>query len=154
MSFPVSLDTPYLAVDQSILQRNLRAMAESTSRHGLALRPHAKTHKCVEIARRQLALGAVGLTVATVGEAEVFAAAGFDDLFIAYPVWASEGRAHRLNALAQQIRLRVGVESVEGARALGRAVGDASIEVLIEIDCGHHRTGISPEHAGEPHAGW
>ncbi len=67
------LDTPFLLVDNEVLERNLSTMAQSAAAHGWTLRPHAKTHKCAEIARRQLALGAVGLTVATVGEAEAFA---------------------------------------------------------------------------------
>ena len=76
-------DTPYLAVDLAILDRNLAEMARSAQARGLALRPHAKTHKCVEIARRQVTLSGGGLTLATVAEAEVFADAGFDDVFIA-----------------------------------------------------------------------
>ncbi|MDQ4119770.1 MAG: alanine racemase, partial [Actinomycetota bacterium] len=82
------LDTPFLAVDAAALERNLAAGAALARSRGLAWRPHAKTHKCVEIARRQLAHGAAGLIVATVAEAEVFADAGCDDLFVAYPVWA------------------------------------------------------------------
>ena len=76
-----------------MLDRNIARMAAFTRDRGLALRPHAKTHKCLEIGRRQLAAGAVGITVATVAEAEVFAAAGFDDLFIAYPLWVDAARA-------------------------------------------------------------
>ena len=73
-------DTPFLAVDPDVLERNLTAGATGAARRGLAWRPHAKTHKCVEIARRQRAHGAAGLSVATVGEAEVFADAGCTDL--------------------------------------------------------------------------
>ena len=89
-SLPADLQTPCLVVDRDVLEANLVAMAGHARDHGVALRPHAKTHKCLEIARRQETLGAVGLTVATVGEGEVFADAGFTDLFIAYPVWAPE----------------------------------------------------------------
>jgi len=73
-----SRPTPYLVVDLGVLGRNLSAMAELASRHGLSLRPHVKTHKCLEIAARQLGAGAVGITVATVAEAEIFVAAGFE----------------------------------------------------------------------------
>ena len=107
---PSDIQTPCLMVDRDVLEQNLVAMADHARGHGVVLRPHAKTHKCIEIARRQLTLGAIGLTVATVGEAEVFAAAGFNDLFIAYPVWAAGARAARLRALAEQVALRVGVD--------------------------------------------
>ena len=85
---PEELDTPCLVVDVDLLARNVAAMAEAMRARGLAVRPHAKTHKCLQIAQRQIAAGATGLTVATVAEAEVFTAAGVSDLFIAYPVWA------------------------------------------------------------------
>lgn len=136
-----------LAVDLDVLERNLARMAASARARGIALRPHAKTHKCVEIARRQRDLGAVGLSVATVGEAEVFAAAGHDDLFIAYPVWASPERAVRLRALAERVALRVGVDSTAGAEALGRAV--PGLEVLVEVDSGHARSGVLPGSAAD-----
>jgi len=79
--------TPALVVSAPRLERNIARMAEASRAGGFALRPHAKTHKCVQIAERQLAAGAVGLTVATIGEAEAFADAGVSDLFIAYPLW-------------------------------------------------------------------
>jgi D-serine deaminase-like pyridoxal phosphate-dependent protein len=149
VSLPADLDTPYVAVDLEILDRNLRAMAANAAARGMALRPHAKTHKCLEIARRQMDVGAVGLTVATVSEAELFATAGFTDLFIAYPIWASPARAARLRALAERVALRVGVDSAEGAQALADAVKGASVEVLVEIDSGHHRSGVQPGSAGD-----
>ncbi len=142
------LDTPYLAVDLDVLDRNLDRTAALADASGLALRPHAKTHKCVEIARRQLDRGAVGLTVATVGEAEVFAAAGCVDIFIAYPLWVDAERAGRLSRLAQTCHLAIGVDSVPGATHLGGRL-DPRIEVMVEIDSGHHRTGCDPNEAGE-----
>lgn len=145
-------DTPYLVIDEPLLEANLAAMADHARQLGVALRPHAKTHKSIELARRQLAHGAVGLTVATVGEAEIFAEAGLDDLFIAYPVWAAGPRAMRLRELAGRVRLRVGVDSIEGARMLADVVTSgehpAPLTVAIEVDSGHHRTGVSPEQAG------
>jgi D-serine deaminase-like pyridoxal phosphate-dependent protein len=86
---PADVDTPEILVDVDILDRNIERMAQAVKAKGLALRPHAKTHKIPEIAARQLAAGAAGLTVATIGEAEVFAASGVQDLFIAYPLWIS-----------------------------------------------------------------
>ncbi len=136
--------TPYVTVDADVLDANLRSMAERAAARGLALRPHAKTHKSPEIARRQLALGATGLTVATVSEAEVFRDAG--DVFIAYPIWPSPEQTARLRALTGQVNLRVGVDSAESAEALGRAV--PGLEVLVEVDSGHHRSGVAPEAAG------
>ena len=146
---PGEVPTPALVVELPVLERNLATMAADARRQGATLRPHAKTHKSPEVARRQLALGAVGLTVATVGEAEVFAEAGIDDLFIAYPVWADGSRAARLAALAERTRLAVGVDSVAGAEALGRAraAGPGEIEALVEVDSGQHRSGCRPDEA-------
>jgi D-serine deaminase-like pyridoxal phosphate-dependent protein len=139
---------PGLVVDTDVLDSNLRAMSESAKRRGLALRPHAKTHKCLEIARRQLALGAAGLSVATVAEAEVFADGGIEDLFIAYPVWAGGDRGGRLAALARRVKLTVGVDSVTGAERLAAALGRRTpATVLVEVDCGLHRSGVPPEDA-------
>ncbi len=138
--------TPYAAVDRDVLDGNLAAMAASARTRGLDLRPHAKTHKCAEIARRQLAAGAAGLTVATVAEAEVFADAGCDDLFVAYPLWVDAARGDRVRELAERVVLRVGVESAEGAEALARHAGP--VDVLVEVDSGHHRTGVAPDDVG------
>jgi D-serine deaminase-like pyridoxal phosphate-dependent protein len=139
------LDTPYLAVDLDVLDRNLDRTAALTGASGLALRPHAKTHKCVEIARRQLDRGAVGLTVATVGEAEVFAGAGVADLFIAYPLWPVGPRAARLRALAERVALRVGVDSAEAVDVLAPVLAGTPAEVVVEVDSGQHRSGVRPE---------
>jgi D-serine deaminase-like pyridoxal phosphate-dependent protein len=141
------LATPCAVVDRDVLDRNVATMAARTRDRAMALRPHAKTHKCWEIARRQLAAGASGLTVATVSEAEIFVGAGCTDLFIAYPLWADPRRSERLRDLAQRCSLRVGVDSAEGAVALARNTGGA-FEVLVEVDSGHHRTGVPPEAAG------
>jgi D-serine deaminase-like pyridoxal phosphate-dependent protein len=136
--------TPYLRLDEAILQRNIDAMARLAATAGVALRPHAKTHKSPEIGRRQLAAGAVGLTVATIGEAEVFADAGCTDLFIAYPLWVDADAADRLRALGERVRLAVGCDS---AGAAANLIG-LPLEVLVEIDSGHHRTGVAPADAG------
>lgn len=135
-------DTPFLLLDVEVLDRNLQRMAAATAGSGVALRPHAKTHKSLDIARRQLAAGASGLTVATVSEAEIFADGGVDDLFIAYPLWAAGGRGQRLRALAERVRLRVGVDSAEGARQLATALSGTAAAVLVEVDAGHHRSGV------------
>lgn len=145
------LPTPVTVVDVDVLERNIAEMARHARDAGLALRPHAKTHKSPAIARRQLAAGASGLTGATVSEAEVFAADGFDDLFIAYPLWVDRAKGRRLRALLDGVpRLAIGVDSVEAARALAAQLGDDRdrVSVLVEVDSGHHRTGVAPDLAG------
>jgi D-serine deaminase-like pyridoxal phosphate-dependent protein len=140
--------TPYLRVDLDVLRRNVRRVADWSRAHRVALRPHAKTHKSPRIADLQLAAGAVGLSVATIGEAEVFARHGVRDLLIAYPLWVDEAAAARLKALADQVTLAVAVESLEGAANLGRHLGGSGLEVLVEVDSGQHRTGCTPSEAG------
>jgi D-serine deaminase-like pyridoxal phosphate-dependent protein len=140
--------TPYLRVDLDRLRRNVRRTAEWAASNRLALRPHAKTHKSPEVARLQLGSGAVGLTVATLGEAEVFARSGCTDLFVAYPVWLDERAAERLRDLAEQGAVAIGVDSVEGAARAGRLVAPYGVEVVVEVDSGQHRTGCPPEEAG------
>ncbi|WP_123698083.1 alanine racemase [Agrococcus jenensis] len=141
----MSPSTPFLSVDLERMQANIARTADAATARGLALRPHAKTHKCIEIGRMQLAAGAVGLTVATVGEAEVFAAAGLDDLFIAYPLWVDADRAARLSHLAAVgANVAIGVDSVEGVRRLTRGGLAGRVAVRVEIDAGHHRSGCDP----------
>ena len=82
------------------------------------------------------------MTVATVGEGEVFADAGFTDLFIAYPIWAAGVRGRRLCALAERVALRVGADSSEGVEVLTRALAGTEAEVVVEVESGHHRTGV------------
>jgi len=140
--------TPYLRADLSRVHRNLQRAADLAGAAGVSLRPHAKTHKSREVAELQLGAGAVGLTVATIGEAEAFAAYGCTDLFIAYPLWLEESSARRLIDLAETTRLAIGVDSVAGAANSGRHLGGHDIEVLVEIDSGQHRSGTEPHDAG------
>ncbi|MFH8409950.1 alanine racemase [Streptomyces sp. NPDC018019] len=141
---------PLARLDIDVLERNIARMAAAARSGGFALRPHAKTHKCPQIAARQLAMGASGLTVATIREAEAFADAGVTDLFIACPLWPDADKARRLRRLAEVTALRVGVESAGGARHLGRSLRGAArpVEVLVEIDSGHHRTGAGLDVVG------
>ena len=146
--------TPAVLVDAGRLDRNLAAMAASAARRGLALRPHVKTHKSVEIARRQLAHGAAGISVATLGEAETFADAGHAEIFVAYPLWVDPQRAPRLRALAGRVRLTAGVDSLASVHQLAAAVrGHAELHVLVEVDCGLRRSGVTPAGAGRIAAG-
>jgi len=133
------LDTPALYVDLDALERNIARMQERCRAWGVALRPHVKTHKIPEIAQLQLAAGAIGITVAKVGEAEVLPG---DDVLIAYPL--VKAKLPRVRELAKTRRVKVAVDSVEVARDLQR------IETLVEIDVGVGRTGAqSPEQAVE-----
>ncbi len=148
------LETPALLLDLDIMAANLASTAARLRDRGISLRPHAKTHKSVEIARCQLDHGAAGLTVATIGEAEVFARHGFTDLFIAYPLFASGtkadalGRTRAPGEAAGRRRVR-GRCASPGAGAAPARAARAPAEVLIEIDCGQHRTGVPPGAAGE-----
>ena len=140
--------TPYLRVDLDRLRRNVRRAATWASGHQVSLRPHAKTHKSPEIARLQLGSGAVGLTVATLGEAEIFARHGCTDLFVAYPLWVDGHAVDRLRDLAERATIAIGVDSVEGAARAGRLLAPYGVEVVVEVDSGQHRTGGLPEEAG------
>jgi D-serine deaminase-like pyridoxal phosphate-dependent protein len=141
---PRGLATPAVVVDRSIVDRNIAAMARQVAAAGMALRPHVKTHKMVAVARLQLDAGATGITAGTLGEAEVMAAGGIGDIFIAYPLWITTDGAERLARLHAGIELRVGVESVEAATRLGAAVTGAArpLKVLVEVDSGERRTGV------------
>ncbi|HEY6013190.1 MAG TPA: alanine racemase [Candidatus Limnocylindrales bacterium] len=145
------IETPAVVVDLDRVDANIARMATYMRDRDVALRPHAKTHKSLELGRRQLAAGAVGLTVATIGEAEVFAAGGIDDLFIAYPLIADRGKAERLRQLAERATLSIGVDSTTGAEAIAAAVRGAARRprILVEIDCGGRRTGVLPDAAGD-----
>ncbi len=141
---PDGLDTPCLVVDLDVVEANASRLQATLDGRGVRLRPHVKTHKSVALARMQLDAGARGLTVGTLGEAEVFAAAGLADLFVAYPIWAVGAKAGRLRALHDAIDLSVGVDSVAAAERLAAAVAGASrpLRVVIELDSGGHRTGV------------
>lgn len=141
---PPGIDTPAVVVDRALLEGNVARLQQLLDARGVALRPHAKTHKSVRVARLQLDGGARGLTVGTLGEAEVFAAAGIGDLFVAYPVWADGAKAARLRDLHDAAELRVGADSVAGVERLAAAVRGAPrpLKVLVEIDPGLHRTGV------------
>lgn len=113
------LDTPSLTVDLDRMQQNIERMASIAKAAGVDVRPHAKTHKTPQIAMRQLAAGSPGLTVAKVGEAEVFVDAGIEDFFIAYPLWGPL-KWERLSKLAQRARVRVAADSYEVLEGISR----------------------------------
>jgi D-serine deaminase-like pyridoxal phosphate-dependent protein len=146
-----SVDTPAPIVLVDVMQGNIDRMQSFAAQHNLNVRPHVKTHKCVEIGRRQVKSGAVGITAGNVGEAEVFAAAGFDDIFIAYPIWPAGTKGTRIRRLVETIRLQVGVDNVAAIDALADAMGNEAdrLQVVIEVDCGARRSGAPPEAAGD-----
>ena len=148
-AIPPDLITPAILLDLAIVEANIERMQAHATASGVALRPHVKTHKSVEIGRRQIQAGAAGITAGTLGEVEVFAAAGFDDIFFAYTLFATRARAERLRRVRELARLRVGLDSRRGADALAAGLGrDSALEVVIEVDCGAHRCGVLPEEAG------
>ncbi|MBI2302616.1 MAG: alanine racemase [Armatimonadetes bacterium] len=141
------LDTPALICELDITERNLRAMQAACDAHGVDLRPHIKTHKVPELARWQLDLGAVGLTCAKLGEAEVMAdQAGCDDIFLAYSL-VGEEKHRRLLALLDRIEVRVSVVSLAQAQLLSAGLGGRSVKVRLNVDCGLERDGVDPEEA-------
>ena len=143
--------TPALIVDAAKVARNVERLAAYAMSHGIGVRPHTKTHKSLGMARRQIQAGAVGLTTAKVGEAEVMAEAS-SDLLIAYPT-VDEYRCRRLAKLARGgVTVRVAADSTEGVEALAGAARAAGtrIGVLVDLDVGFHRTGApSPSAALE-----
>jgi D-serine deaminase-like pyridoxal phosphate-dependent protein len=132
--------TPYIRIHHDALLRNLDRLAEYTTRHGIKLRPHAKTHKSLDLARWQLERGAIGLTAAKPAEAEVFAEI-CDDLLLAYPV-VDAARAARVAKLANRIDMKVAVDSECSLAVLSDAAAAATIGILIDLDVGLHRTGV------------
>jgi D-serine deaminase-like pyridoxal phosphate-dependent protein len=139
------LATPALTIDLDILESNLDRMAALCRQHGLGLRPHIKTHKTPELARLQMERGALGLTVAKVGEAEVMTGAGFDNVLVAYPIWGAEN-LKRLAALARSRKMLLSLDNCATAQELSRAMSaqGASIGVLVEFDSGMRRCGVEP----------
>lgn len=143
MSFS-SLSTPCLLVDRERLATNLARMQEKADANEVQLRPHVKTHKSVGLARRQREQGAVGLTVATVEEAVAFLDAGATDIRVAYPVTGRD-KHERLAAWSDRARLSCTVDTVAGVdqAAAVHAHREQPLEVLMEVDAGHGRCGVS-----------
>jgi D-serine deaminase-like pyridoxal phosphate-dependent protein len=144
-----ALPTPALVVDAEALEHNLRFLAGYFANRPAKLRPHFKSHKCVSLAKRQLAAGsAVGITCAKLSEAEALVAGGIKDVLIANQVVGPE-KAQRLAMLNRSASVRSAVDSFEGVAQLGgaAAAAGATVGVLVEVDVGMRRCGVSP---GEP----
>jgi D-serine deaminase-like pyridoxal phosphate-dependent protein len=139
------LDTPALLIDLDRMERNLAKVASYGSEHHLRVRPHTKTHKIPALARRQLELGSVGLTVAKVGEAEVMLDARPPELLVAFPV-IGRSKLDRLMHVARETAVTVSLDSLFAAEQLSAAAGDHQVEVgvLAEVDVGLGRVGVAP----------
>lgn len=137
------METPVPLVDLDRLERNLDRMARYSAEHRLALRPHTKTHKSPRIASEQLRRGAIGLTCATLLEAEVMAGVS-DDLLLAYPP-VGDSKLQRLLSLPEETGITVAIDSKSVAEQLAHAARerDRSVGVLVELDLGMHRVGLS-----------
>lgn len=139
------VDTPALILEMEPFERNLRRMTDSLRDRGVLLRPHAKSHKCTEIALRQLALGAVGVCCQKVSEAEVLAAGGVTDVLIANEVVGAP-KIRRLVELVRRAKLAVCADHPDNVAALASAAADAGVrlDVLVELDVGALRCGVPP----------
>jgi D-serine deaminase-like pyridoxal phosphate-dependent protein len=144
-----AIDTPSLVIDLDAMERNLAKMAAFAKQHGVRLRPHAKMHKSVALARMQIAAGAVGVCVQKTSEAQALAAGGILDIFISNEVIAP-GKLLRVAALAKALqtrggRLAIAVDSLQGVQALAQALGTGKdmIDVFIELDVGQNRCGVA-----------
>lgn len=143
---PADLETPLLLLDEARMQHNIDRMQSRMDALGVRFRPHAKTSKCAEVVRRQIAAGARGITVSTLKEAERFFAAGIDDILYAVAI-APAKFAHALRLARAGLRLTLLVESVAAAEqlsAFGSAEGHG-FDVLVEVDTDGHRSGIAPQ---------
>jgi 3-hydroxy-D-aspartate aldolase len=142
------VDTPALVLEMGAFERNLSRMKDSLAGRNILLRPHAKSHKCPQIAMRQIALGAVGVCCQKVSEAEALVAGGVPDVMIANEV-VGAAKLRRLAALAKQARLAVCADDAGNVRALDAAAREfgVKLDVLVEIDVGARRCGVEP---GEP----
>jgi D-serine deaminase-like pyridoxal phosphate-dependent protein len=143
-------DTPEVVIDLRRVQRNIARAAATAAEHGLALRPHVKTHKLPPIAALQIEAGAVGIQVAKLGEGEVFAGAGFADIFVGYPLVGNRKIARLIELLeTTSSKISIAADTLEVAIPIARAASRAglAVPVVIEVDTGMHRLGVQPGRA-------
>ncbi len=146
-----ALNTPALLIDVDALDRNIAVMADLARAAGVALRPHAKTHKSVDIARRQIAAGAVGVCCAKLGEAEALSEGGIENILITSPV-VGRSATERLIALARTAKgLLATVDNPDVADGL--AASGEPLTLVVDIDPGLHRTGVADADAAVALAG-
>src|ERR1700730_1543614 len=142
------VDTPALVIDLDAFERNLRRLADRVAGSGVRMRPHAKTHKCPVIALQQIELGAVGVCVQKVSEAEALVYGGVKDVLVTNEVVGRQ-KLRRLTALAHNARIGVCVDDAGQAAALDAAAAEAGVTlpVYVEVNMGGNRCGVEP---GEP----
>jgi 3-hydroxy-D-aspartate aldolase len=138
------LQTPALVIDLDAMERNIAAMAAHSKKHGIALRPHAKTHKCSQIALRQIEAGALGICCAKLGEAEALAGAGIDSILLTSPIVTERGIARVMALNAKISELRITCDNASVAAKLDAAALGKKLKVVVDIDPGLGRTGIRP----------
>lgn len=140
-----AIDTPALLLDLDVFERNLEALDRSLAGRSVRVRPHAKAHKCPEIARRQVARGAVGICCQKVSEAEVFVRSGIADVLVANEI-VGAAKLARLARLAGRATIGVCVDDEGNVEDLARAASDAgtTVHVLVEVDVGANRCGVPP----------
>src|SRR5215467_3935696 len=145
------IDTPALIVDLDALEGNIARMAQVMEKNPARLRPHAKSHKCAEIAKRQIAAGAVGVCAQKVSEAEALVAGGVADVLVTNEIVGAQKTA-RLARLARDAKVAVLADAAANVAELDIAARAERVrlDVLVEIDVGAHRCGIEP---GAPAAG-
>lgn len=138
------LPTPGLLIDINRLKMNIEKMAIKASENGVALRPHVKTHKCIEIARLQREYGSGGITVSTLDEALIFADAGFNDITYAVPI--SSNKIDTAFKIGERVHLNLLLDSMRAIELLAKKSKERDIisDVLLKIDCGYHRCGVDP----------
>jgi D-serine deaminase-like pyridoxal phosphate-dependent protein len=138
------ISTPALVVDLDIFEANVAALESMLHGSGKTVRPHVKTHRTPELAKRQLGGSARGVTCATVGEAEAMVAAGIDDVLIANEV-VDDGKLGRVAQLARDARVMIAADDAEAVRALGRQAAQlgVTVGVLIDLDVLLHRCGVT-----------
>ncbi len=143
------LKTPALVIDLDAFERNIEKMADHCRASGIWLRPHAKTHKCAEIARQQILAGAIGQCCASLDEAEMLVGAGISSVLVTSPTVADGAIRQLLTLNAACPGLMAAVDSRQTVDTLAQAAFDAgqTLKLVVDIDIGHHRTGIAP---GEP----
>ncbi len=137
--------TPSLLIDKKRLLSNIQSMAQKAEDNGVTLRPHIKTHKCIDIAELQRKYGSTGLTVSTLDEAAIFADAGFNDITYAVPITSNNINAALM--ILDQAELKLLVDSQDTIKILDERCKEfgATVDALLKVDCGYHRCGVNPE---------
>src|SRR5690625_1633467 len=138
------LDTPALLLDLDKMEKNINDIVRFAKEANVQYRPHMKTHKSIEIAKRQIKAGAIGITVAKIGEAEIMVAGGIKDILIAYPI-SADAKIERVKKLLEKAKITVAVDSVEQAAILATSFEkDNPLNVWIKVNSGLNRVGVEP----------